>query len=131
MIELHLKDWIIGDPQITAIIGERVYPQFVPEAENLPAIAYSIISDQAHLTMNGPASIRNPRVQLSIVASKQMYVSQISELLKKRINAWVAVYPDMIVESCFAEGGVYLSLDYYTPPRAGMIIEAYLNWWPV
>lgn len=131
MIEAHLKDWIVTDPAISALIGDRVFPQFVPEAETLPSIAYSIISDQATLTMSGPASIRNPRVQLSIVAVKQMVVSQVAELVKARINSWNALYSDMQVSSCFAEGGVYLSLDYYTPPRNGMIIEAYLNWIPV
>jgi len=130
MIEAHLRDWLIADPTINAEIGTRVFPQFIPEDAANPAVAYSMISDQATLGMNGPSIIRNPRVQLSIVAQTQMKVSEIAEKLKARINSWNQTYSDMRVESCFAEGGVYLSLDYYTPPQYGMIIEAYLNWYP-
>lgn len=131
MIEEHLRSWLLTDTEIASRIGTRVFPQFVPEDSAMPAVAYSVISDQVNLTMRGPAAIRNPRVQLSIVALTQIEVSSLAELLKARINIWNATYPDMAVNSCFAEGGVYLSLDYYTPPRNGMIIEAFLNWVPV
>lgn len=131
MIEEHLKSWLIADPVINADINGRIFPQFAPEKSGNPAVVYSVISDQATLVMNGPASIRNPRIQLSLIAETQKKVSELSENIKKRINAWDAVYPDMHVSSCFAEGGVYLSLDYYTPPKYGMIIEAFLNWDPV
>jgi hypothetical protein len=67
-------------------------------------------------------------MQLSIVATSQAKVSQIAENVKRRINVWNQTYSDMRVEACFAEGGVYLSLDYYTPPQYGMIIEAFLNY---
>lgn len=131
MIEQHLKDWLLADPLIAAEVGTRIFPQFVPENEASPALAYSMVSDQATLTLAGPAKIRDPRIQLSIVAKGQPKVSYLAELIKARIAIWDAVYPDMAVSSCFAEGGVYLSLDYYTPPRNGMIIEAFLNWVPV
>lgn len=131
MIEQHLRDWLLGDSAIATEVGTRIFPQFVPENEASPAIAYSMVSDQALLGLLGPMSIRNPRVQLTIVAKTQRKVSEIAELVKARINVWNAVYSDMVVSSCFAEGAVYLSLDYYTPPRNGMIIEAFLSWVPV
>ena len=131
MIEANLVDWIESDPLLIPIIGDRIFPQSVAEDAALPAITYSVISDQATLSMSGPTSLRLPRIQLTVVSKTQHESSKICELLKKRINAWVAVYPDMVVESCFAEGGVYLSLDYYVPPRHGQIIEAYLNWYPI
>ena len=131
MIEQYLREWVISDPAISGIIGTRMYPQFVPENAAVPAIAYSMVSDQATMIMTGPASVRNPRIQLSIVAKTQPAVSDLAEKLKVRINSWNQLYPDMKVESCFAEGGVYLSLDYYTPPQFGMNIEAFLNWYPI
>ena len=131
MIEAHLKEWLITDSAVNADINGRIYPQFAPEGTVNPAIVYSVISDQATLGMNGPLPVRNPRVQLSLIAESQIKVSEIAENVKKRINAWDATYPDMRVSSCFAEGGVYLSLDYYTPPKFGMIIEAFLNWSPI
>jgi hypothetical protein len=131
MIEQHLRDWVISDPAIAADIGTRFYPQFAPDGSPVPAVVYSLISDQATLIMTGVAGVRNPRVQLTIVADTQMEVSALAEKLKFRINTWNAAYPDMYVNTCFAEGGVYLSLDYYTPPKNGMIIEAFLNWNPI
>ena len=108
-----------------------MYPQFVPENAAVPAIAFSMVSDQATLNMGGVMGVRNPRMQISIVAKTQPDVSSLAEKIKVRVNAWNYVYPDMIVSECFAEGGVYLSLDYYTPPKFGMIIELYLNWNPI
>lgn len=131
MIEERLRSWLLADTLIAAEIGTRMFPQFIPESSALPAVAYSMVSDQAFLGMRGPLTARSPRIQLSIVAVTQMKVSAISELIKTRINIWDQTYSDMIVRSCFAEGGVYLSLDYYTPPRYGMIIESFLNWYPV
>jgi hypothetical protein len=108
-----------------------MYPQFVPENAAVPAIAYSMVSDQATMVMTGVAGVRNPRIQISIVAKTQPDVTALSEKIKVRINSWNATYPDMRVSECFCEGGVYLSLDYYTPPKFGMIVEAYLNWNPI
>jgi hypothetical protein len=131
MIEQHLRDWLISDSTIAADVGTRVYPQFVPENAEIPAIAYSMVSDQATMAMNGPAANRDPRIQLSIIAASQAKVGEIAEKVKKRVNVWNATYSDMVVSSSFAEGGVYLSLDYYTPPRFGMIVECFLHWQPV
>ena len=130
MIEENMKSWLLADTAIAAKLGARIFPQFIPENSTLPAVAYAMISDQALLAMKGPVKTRTPRIQLTIVARSQKESSEISELLKNRINIWEYTYSDMRVESCFAEGGVYLSLDYYTPANYGMIIEAYLNYYP-
>jgi hypothetical protein len=130
MIEQHLRDWLLADTAIAAIVGTRIYPQAIPEASALPAMAYSMISDQALLSMYGPTSFRTPRFQMTMVAKAQHEVSTLSELVKVRINAWQADYTDMAVGPCFAEGGMYLSLDYYTPTQYGMIIDAYISWVP-
>jgi hypothetical protein len=103
----------------------------VPEGVGFPAIAYSVISDQATLVIPGPSAARNPRVQLSIVAATQKEAVEISELVKQCINTWSQTYDDIVVEASFAEGSVYLSLDYYTPAAFGLIIEAFIYWRPV
>lgn len=131
MIEQYYRDWLLADASIAAEIGTRMFPQFVPEDTVYPAVAYSMVSDQIEVGMAGPYTTRWPRVQLSIVAESQMKVSEIAEKIKVRTNVWEGAYPDMIVYRGFAEGGVYLSLDYYTPPRYGMIIEAFLSWVPI
>lgn len=130
-LESHLVNWITSDTNLSPLIGNRVYPMFIPENVALPAISYQIISDRVELTMDGPALSRTPRVQLTIVADYQILVSQISELLKNRINAWSQTLPDMQIGPCFSEGQVYLALDYYTPPRSGAVIDAFISWKPV
>jgi hypothetical protein len=128
MIEEYYRNWLLDDPKINVEIGDRFFPQSVPKNSALPAVSYSMISDQATLELNGVSNTRHPRFQLSIIAESQVDAARVSEAIKKRTAAWVYEYPDMKVSSCFAEGNIYLSLDYYTPQRFGVMIEAFINY---
>lgn len=131
MVERHLYSYLQTNPAIAAEISDRIYPQFVPEGSALPAVAYSRITDQAELKLDGPSSNRSPRFQLSVIARTQHNANVIAELIRGHINLWKQVYDDLEVESAFAESGIYLSLDYYTPPNYGIIVEAFIYWKPV
>lgn len=131
MVERHLYNYLQANPTVFAAISDRIYPQFVPEGAALPAVAYSRITDPTELKLDGPSSNRSPRFQISIIARTQNQANNIAEVIRGHINLWKQVYDDIQVESAFAESGIYLSLDYYTPPNYGIMMEAFIYWKPV
>lgn len=83
-IEQALVAHLLSDEKITSIIQDRLFPQAVPQDEDVPAIVYQRISSPRTLTLTGE-SASNPRIQLSCYAktfgqAKQMAITLYNSL---------------------------------------------------
>lgn len=44
MNESQMRTILLGQPGLAALVGERMYPQTLPQGATLPAVTYSLIS---------------------------------------------------------------------------------------
>lgn len=51
--EAGLYQSLTSDPDVSKLVGTRVYPMILPENPNLPAITYQLISDVPQHTQEG------------------------------------------------------------------------------
>jgi len=81
-LESAIRTALVGDANINAIIGDRVYPLLIPQDVAYPAIAYQRISGKNLRSHDGADSLENVRVQLTLVAESFEMVKN----LEKEVN---------------------------------------------
>lgn len=68
--------------EITDIIGNRLYPGWIPENAIMPSVAYVTISKPAHHDID----VAFPRMQFSVFSTRYIEAKQIAKLLKEKLN---------------------------------------------
>ena len=69
VIEEAVVNHMENDGPIAAIVGDRIYPNVIPQDVDLPAIAYQVISRPGLMCHDGPSGIAWPRFQITAQAN--------------------------------------------------------------
>ncbi len=65
IIEEALAYHLLNDAVVSALAGDRGYPQVIPQEAALPAWAYQRISGPRLLAHDGPTGLASPRFQIT------------------------------------------------------------------
>lgn len=60
-----------GDPGVTAIIAGRIYPDILPEEEELPAVVYQRSNTEDIVTLGGVVAATVSTIEVGCLASKR------------------------------------------------------------
>jgi len=60
-----IYDVCAADPAVAAIVGDRIYPQYVPDGVTGAAVTYQIIDGQDDYTCSGAVGLPDVRVQIT------------------------------------------------------------------
>ena len=70
-VETAIVEMITNSGAVSALIGDNIWPNVVPEGESFPAIAYSLVlGDDTRPTNDGQTGLTIARVQLTIQNEK-------------------------------------------------------------
>ena len=70
-VETAIVKMITDSGAVSALIGDNIWPNVIPEGESFPAIAYHLTSGDGTMPTNdGQTGLTTARVQLSIVNEK-------------------------------------------------------------
>jgi hypothetical protein len=83
---------LMGNLEVTSLVGDRLFPEALPENPVLPAITYQLISSPRVMTQQGP-SLAKPRYRWSCWATTYdeavaAAIAVIRALRTEGINAW-------------------------------------------
>jgi hypothetical protein len=92
---------ILGDNEIVAVIGTRIFPETIPQKGAIPAITYRIISGQLSNSLDGFTSgLVNYHVQVDCWARTFETARRLALLVRNRANtrhanfgSWITEYP--------------------------------------
>ena len=92
---------LAADPDLVALVGDRMFPNLVPQGQAMPALVYSIISTAPGNTLDGNAEERLDTVRLQIDCWAKTYRQ--AHLLDKLVDRVLAnlVLPEI---SAWREG---------------------------
>ena len=76
-----LRDRIVGDDAIAALMGDRAYWSTVPQGASLPYLRMQTISDPRPQHMKAYHKPRTIRVQIDVFSSRYAEARQISEAI--------------------------------------------------
>lgn len=88
MIDDELVGWLLAFPGIEAEIGERLSPLPLPQAETLPAMTYSDISNVPAFTNEGESGFKRLRYQLDAWAGSKQDASRLAETVRCLISGY-------------------------------------------
>jgi hypothetical protein len=74
MIGGLVQQILAADAGFIAVAGNRIYPDVLPQAPTYPACTYMVVSGSALYTMEGPADLADPRLQLDIYGETKAQV---------------------------------------------------------
>lgn len=84
MIDHAIYSKLSQDSNITAIVGQRIYPVKLPQEVTIPAIRFSRVSTTGRIiTHSGSADVAKSRYQFSCYAEDILTAKNISEKIRQ------------------------------------------------
>jgi hypothetical protein len=84
-----LRTRLLDDVELTALVGERIYPDAVPEDAPFPAIAYETLTDRREDTLDGGSQLRRARVQYDCHADERTTADAIGRAVERILGGSV------------------------------------------
>lgn len=83
MIESAIRSVLVADADVAALVGERISPQPMPQAETLPAVTLKRISDQPIARgQRGPSGLRDARIQVDAWAATLVAAQAVADAVE-------------------------------------------------
>lgn len=82
LLEVDLRNYILEQKEISGIIGNRLYPGWIPKNATLPSVAYLNVSRPAHHDID----VTYPRVQFSIFSKRYDEAKEIASEFKSLLS---------------------------------------------
>lgn len=86
-----LREFLLGDSNIVALVVARIYPIKMPQGTNVASIVYSRISGQSDYKMEGPTGLSRPRIQIDAWAPTADAAVTLANRVKDRIDGYSGV----------------------------------------
>ncbi len=83
-----LREFLLGDSGIAAVVVARVYPVVLPQGVKLASVVYTKISGFGDYKMQGPTGLAHPRYQLGAWAPTFDAATALANLVKDRIDGY-------------------------------------------
>ncbi|QJD87900.1 tail completion protein gp17 [Cohnella herbarum] len=84
MLAIDLKDYLMAIPEISNVIGKRIYPGWFPEKVEYPAVAFLEVSGVSHHDI----AVGYPRYQFSCFSPRYLEVKAVSSELRKNLQRY-------------------------------------------
>jgi len=98
-----LVDYLLGQPGIAALVTKRIFPDFFPQSEQLPAIAYTLEDDSSQQTLQGPSGMRAAIYQINIWAETRREVMAVAREVRLAIDGHRGAFKDIPIIGAFLD----------------------------
>lgn len=85
------SEFVLADAAIAAVVGDRLFPEVVPEGVRAASIVYTLVSENQSYTMKARSSLVNPRYQIDCWAPERDDALALANLVKERIDGYRGV----------------------------------------
>lgn len=124
-IEEAIFSYLSTYPGLVALIGTKVYPDIVPQSQDLPAVTYTFISDdKPRSAVGGHDGISNDIFQIAAYGTTKSAVSAIKQQIRTALltaagNGYVGYMGTLYIQQCIDAGGIgdgydNQALEYYS-----------------
>jgi len=106
ILEEGIAAFLIADATIGALVGDRIYPLFIPQGATLPCITYQRISTPrivTHDSSGATGDLTHPRFQFDAWATTQKEAKQIADGLRTVLHGKRGAMGGVTIRSALAE----------------------------
>lgn len=125
-METRIVSLLENDAAISALVSDRIYPNAVPETGSVPAIIYTMISDNREKDFDGSNEIIKQRLQLSVWSKSYATSKQITKEIIRLFDSYKGEYDGIKFHSIFLENAVDL-FDHDTN-QSGNNVDLIINY---
>jgi hypothetical protein len=86
MIQTQLFLALISDPDVSDLIGSRIYPMRAPQKAPMPAVVYQIIAGTPVSSLDGDSGLDNIRLQLTVWANRYAEAVDLAAVVRRAIS---------------------------------------------
>lgn len=116
-IGADIATYIKADAGISALVGSRVFSDYLPQGKSMPAIVYTVISATPAQTLSStPSSFSSDRIQVDCYATSRSGANTLAESVRIRMQNTIGDVGDSTVSAIALENGPYFGFD---PAEAG------------
>jgi hypothetical protein len=98
-----LVDYLLSRPGIAALVSKRIFPDFFPQSEQLPAIAYTLEDDSSQQTLQGPSGMRAAIYQINIWAETRREAMAVARELRLALDGYRGAFKDISIIGGFLD----------------------------
>ncbi len=99
-----LFDHLTSHAGLAAIVGTRIHPDYFPEDEPLPAVAYSLEDDRSMHTQQGPTSLRQAVYRFDVWAETVWETAETMRQMRAALDGFRGSFKDIPVLGAFFDG---------------------------
>lgn len=93
-----LTTYLLTQTGLTALIGNRIYPDEAPEGETLPYVVYINISDVKDHLFTGQQTLERPVYQYTVYAADKDAASDVAEQIKAALSEYSGTMSGITVQ---------------------------------
>ena len=102
-IDEALVDHLLGQAGLTALVATRIYPDYFPQDEQLPAIAYTLEDDSSQHIQQGPSGMREAVYQVNIWADTRREVMAVAREVRSALDGYQGAFKDIPIPGTFLD----------------------------
>lgn len=87
-IATELRTFLLEDTTLAGLVGQRLYPNVLPQAPTFPAMTFTWVSGTRFHHLGGSAGIAGPRVQFDCWAATYLEAEALFEALRLALDGF-------------------------------------------
>lgn len=103
ILEVELRSFLIASPTIAGKVGQRIYPQTLPQNPVYPAIVYDSVSKPRLREIRGPNGRALPRIRYSCWAATLIGAKELADDVRRRLDGYRGPLGPWRIGSCQIE----------------------------
>lgn len=115
-VETDLYDTLTEDASIAGVVGTKVYPEFVPQQIDMPAITYYISGVMPQYALAGVEDLKNTHMAIDVWCATYSQLRTLTEYVKAAMDGESTLFTAVLLEQIdiYEEGTLThrTSLDY-------------------
>lgn len=85
-----LRKYLLDHASVTDLIGERFYPDVLPQGAVKPAVVYRVIDRPREHDLAGPADLARTRTQIDCYAATRLAADAVANAIEAALAAFAA-----------------------------------------
>ncbi len=95
-----LRTYLLTQPSVTALVGNRIYASDLPQNYKLPAITYHVISKVDEYSLNGALDLATVRVQLDCYGEGRSDAKATAEAVRLACTGYIGEMGADFAQTC-------------------------------
>lgn len=84
----ELRSYLLADPAVTALVGQRMHPESLPQNVTYPALSFAQVSAVRERDLCGPAGFAHPRVTINSWAETYAVAHQLATAVRQALDGF-------------------------------------------